>query len=64
MKFISLQQVNMKNTWARTLYFVWILSAGVVINNTGGRTDIFLTFGVMPMSFSLSIGLTHFAKDE
>jgi hypothetical protein len=59
MRFMSLQTVREENTWATTVFFVWICSIGVIINHTGGRTDMFFTFGIIPFTFSFAFGLTH-----
>jgi hypothetical protein len=62
MEFTSIQRLNNKDTWAVTWFVLWIVSVGIIINHTGGRTDIFFTIGIIPFSFSLAFGLTHFIK--
>lgn len=59
MKCFSFQHVQKKNTWAVTIFFMWVASTGIIINHTSGRTDIFFTLGVLPFSFSFSFGLTY-----
>jgi hypothetical protein len=62
MKFSSLQLINQRDTWAATVFVLWIASAGLIINHAGNRTDVFLTVGIMPFSFSIAFGLTHFIR--
>jgi hypothetical protein len=59
MKFSTIQLHTERDVWALTLYVLWICSVGVIINNVGNRTDIFFTIGIMPVTFSVSFGLTH-----
>lgn len=59
MKFANFQHISDAGTQAFNVYVFWIVSLGIIFNNVGNRTDIFITFGIMPFSFTIALGFTH-----